>query len=91
MPSYAWTHLKTEGLSGQRLRQKEKGSKDEFLRFIDICNENEERIKVTYEVCKKEAIFLDVKVTREIGGKIKTLSQLIGHGIYTGIPTTQGT
>ena len=49
-----------------------KGSKEEFLRFIDICNENEERIKVTYEVCEKEAIFLDVKVKREEGGKIKT-------------------
>ena len=38
-----------------------KGSVEEFLRFVEICNENEDRIKVTYEVCKKEAVFLDVK------------------------------
>ena len=49
-----------------------KGSKDEFLKFIEICNNNEERIKVTYEICEKEAVFLDVKVTRRENGDLKT-------------------
>ena len=49
-----------------------KGSKEEFQRLVDICNENEERIKVTYEVCEREAIFLDVKVTRKEDGEWKT-------------------
>ena len=49
-----------------------KGSKEEFLRFIEVCNANEERIKVTYDICEKEAIFLDVKVIREEGGRVKT-------------------
>ena len=49
-----------------------KGSKEEFLKFIEICNSNEERIKVTYEICEKEAIFLDVKVTRREDGDLKT-------------------
>ena len=49
-----------------------KGSKEEFLRFIKICNDNEERIKVTYEVCEQEAVFLDVKVIRQEEGQVKT-------------------
>ena len=49
-----------------------RGSKEEFLKFIEICNNNEERIKVTYEICEKEAIFLDVKVTRKDDGELKT-------------------
>merc|ERR1712002_1305780 len=49
-----------------------KGSKEEFLRFIEICNQNEERIKVTYDICEKEAIFLDVKVVRMEEGQLKT-------------------
>ena len=49
-----------------------KGNKEEFLRFIEICNNNEERIKVTYEICETEAIFLDVKVTRNEEGELKT-------------------
>ena len=49
-----------------------KGSKEEFLRFIDICNQHEERIKVTYNICEKEAIFLDVKVVKLQGGELKT-------------------
>ena len=49
-----------------------KGSKEEFEKFIKICNENEERIKVTYEICEEEAVFLDVKVIRREGGKLKT-------------------
>merc|ERR1712002_777932 len=49
-----------------------KGSKEEFLRFIEICNGNEERIKVTYEICEKEAVFLDTKVTRRENGDLKT-------------------
>ena len=49
-----------------------KGTKEEFLKFIEVCNENEERIKVTYEICEKEAVFLDVKVVRQEEGKVKT-------------------
>ena len=49
-----------------------RGSKEEFLKFIEICNNSEERIKVTYEICEKEAIFLDVKVTRKDDGELKT-------------------
>ena len=49
-----------------------RGSREEFLKFVEICNQNEERIKVTYEVCEKEAVFLDVKVTRLEQGEIKT-------------------
>ena len=49
-----------------------KGTKEEFLEFIKICNEHEERIKVTYDVCEEEAIFLDVKVVRLEGGRVKT-------------------
>ena len=48
------------------------GTKEEFLEFIKICNENEERIKVTYEICEKEAVFLDVKVVRIEEGRVKT-------------------
>ena len=49
-----------------------KGTKEEFLEFVGICNENEERIKVTYDVCEEEAVFLDVKVVRGEEGRIKT-------------------
>ena len=49
-----------------------RGSEKEFKTFIDICNGHEERIKVTYEVCKTEAVFLDVKVIRQEGGSLKT-------------------
>ena len=48
------------------------GKVEEFERFVKICNEHEERIKVTYDVCEREAIFLDVKAIKEDGGKIKT-------------------
>ena len=49
-----------------------KGTKEEFTRFVEICNKNEERIKVTYDICEKEAIFLDVKMTKQERGKLKT-------------------
>ena len=49
-----------------------KGTKEEFLSFIRICNENEERIKVTYDICEEEAVFLDVKVVRKEEGRVKT-------------------
>ena len=49
-----------------------RGSKEEFLKFVDICNQNEERIKVTFEICEKEAVFLDVKVMRKEDGGITT-------------------
>ena len=49
-----------------------KGSMEEFLQFVEICNSNEDRIKVTYEICEEEAIFLDVKVVRKEGGEVKT-------------------
>ena len=42
------------------------------MKFIEICNSNEERIRVTYEICEKEAVFLDVKVTRRENGDLKT-------------------
>ena len=49
-----------------------KGSKEEFEKFIEICNGHEERIKVTYDICEREAVFLDVKVSKTEEGKIKT-------------------
>ena len=49
-----------------------KGTKEEFERFVGVCNGHEERIKVTYEVCEKEAVFLDVKVTKGEDGEMKT-------------------
>ena len=49
-----------------------KGSKEEFMRFVEVCNGHEERIKVTFEICEKEAVFLDVKVSRNEEGGIKT-------------------
>ena len=49
-----------------------KGSKEEFEKFIGICNGHEEKIKVTYDICEREAMFLDVKVSKTEGGKIKT-------------------
>ena len=36
----------------------------EFGSFVALCNGHEERIKVTYEICEKEAVFLDVKVSK---------------------------
>ena len=49
-----------------------RGTKEEFVRFVEICNEHEERIKVTYEVCEEEAVFLDVRVKRTVGGSLQT-------------------
>ena len=49
-----------------------KGGREEFERFVEICNSHEERIKVTYEICEQEAIFLDVKVTKGEDGKLRT-------------------
>ena len=49
-----------------------KGSKEEFLRFVEICNGIEQRIKVTYELCEKEAVFLDVRMIRQDGGEVTT-------------------
>ena len=49
-----------------------KGTKEEFQRFVEVCNSHEGRIKVTYDVCEKEAIFLDVKVVRNEDGVCKT-------------------
>ena len=49
-----------------------RGTKEEFYRFVELCNGHEQRIKVTYEICEKEAVFLDVKVVKEEGGKIGT-------------------
>ena len=48
------------------------GSKEEFDRFVEICNGHEPRIKVTYDICEREAIFLDVKVTTLEEGALKT-------------------
>ena len=48
-----------------------KGSKEEFLKFIEICNANKERIKATYEICEKGAVFLDVKVTKGKNGDLE--------------------
>ena len=49
-----------------------RGSKEEFIEFVGICNRKEERIKVTYDICEKEAVFLDVKVVRKEDGGIVT-------------------
>ena len=49
-----------------------RGTREEFERFVEVCNGHEERIKVTYEVCESEAGFLDVKVVRGEGGELKT-------------------
>ena len=37
-----------------------------------MCNNHEQRIKVTYEICEEEAVFLDVRVVKGVGGKIST-------------------
>ena len=37
-----------------------------------MCNNHEQRIKVTYEICEEEAVFLDVRVVKGVGGKIWT-------------------
>ena len=49
-----------------------KGSKEEFEEFVKICNGHEERIKVTYDICDQEAVFLDVKVSKAEEGHVKT-------------------
>jgi hypothetical protein len=49
-----------------------KGDVRSFLEFVDYCNNFEPRIKVTHQICLKEAIFLDMKVTRMDNGRIKT-------------------
>ena len=48
------------------------GSEVDFGRFVEVCNRVEGRIKVTSEVCRVEAAFLDVKVTRMECGRMKT-------------------
>ena len=71
-----------------------RGSKEEFLKFIEVCNNHEERIKVTYEICNEEAIFLDVKVVRQVGGKSRQncmLSLQIEQDTCTGIRIIQDT
>ena len=49
-----------------------RGSKEDFEKFVEVCNGHEERIKVTIDVCEHEAIFLDVKVTKTEEGQIKS-------------------
>ena len=49
-----------------------RGTQEEFEEFVKLCNGHEERIKVTYEICQNEAIFLDVMVKRKEGGKMVT-------------------
>ena len=49
-----------------------KGSREEFEKFVGICNDHEERIKVTYDICETEAIFLDVRVIKKESGVCKT-------------------
>ena len=49
-----------------------KGTEEELRRFVDLANGHEERIKVTYEVCKEAAVFLDVKVSKRQDGTLKT-------------------
>ena len=49
-----------------------KGTKEEFGKFVDICNSHEQRIKITWEVCEDRAIFLDVMVVRMEMGELKT-------------------
>ena len=55
-----------------------KGSKEEFMSFVELCNGHEERIKVTFEICEKEAVFFYVKVSKTEEGEIQT-----GHVTYT--------
>jgi hypothetical protein len=49
-----------------------RGSVQSLLEFVQMCNEWEPRIKITYEICMEEAIFLDVKVIRMEDGRTKT-------------------
>ena len=55
----------------QSVSQKDLHSKEEFQRFVGICNGHEERIKVTYDICKEEAVFLDVEVVKGEKGKVE--------------------
>jgi hypothetical protein len=49
-----------------------KGSVHSFLEFVNLCNEIEPRIKITHNICMKEAVFLDVKIIRKESGEVKT-------------------
>jgi hypothetical protein len=49
-----------------------KGSEREFLNFMRRCNEDDPRIKITFEICRDEAVFLDIKVLRQQGGVLRT-------------------
>lgn len=49
-----------------------RGSVESFLVFVELCNNWEPRIKVMHEICRKEAVFLDVKVVRTENGCVKT-------------------
>jgi hypothetical protein len=39
-----------------------KGSEGDFVRMVEISNSFESRMKVTWEICRKEAVFLDARV-----------------------------
>ena len=49
-----------------------RGTEEEFVRFVEVCKGHEARIKVTYEICRDEAVFLDVMVKRKEGGELET-------------------
>ena len=48
------------------------GPREEFEQFVKICNGIHKRIKVTYKVCREEAIFLDIKICRGENGDLQT-------------------
>lgn len=49
-----------------------KGPEEDFLKFMQICNEEDPRIRITFKVCREEAVFLDVMVIRQQGGRLGT-------------------
>jgi hypothetical protein len=67
-----------------------RGTEKEFREFVEICNNNEIRIKVTVEIYKEEAIFLDTKVIKEEEGKVRKDLYVKPRGTCTWTRTTQG-
>ena len=49
-----------------------KGMVEDFMKFVEICNNIEPRIKVTWENSKNEAIFLDARIVVEDDGSMRT-------------------
>lgn len=49
-----------------------RGTVEEFQSFMLICNQEDLRINITYEICREKAVFLDVEVIKQRNGNLKT-------------------